>query len=99
MFFKKKNKAIKVFQLSDEALNFIKTYLLKECKVTTKIDREILDEFVVVAFSWETQTVDENGRDIAYDYPEKERNEMADRFVSEVSGKLASDFWTVDLLV
>ena len=40
--------------------------------------------------------VDENGNDITYDYPEKERNEMADRFVSEVSGKLASDYWTVD---
>ena len=27
----------------------------------------------------------------------KERNEMADRFVSEVSGKLSSDLWVADL--
>jgi len=96
MFFKKKKKEVKVFELSEEAINFIKTYLLKECNITTKIDRDTLDQFVVVAFNWETDMVDENGNDITYDYPEKERNEMADRFVSEVSGKLASDYWTVD---
>ncbi len=96
MFFKKKKKEVKVFELSEEAINFIKTYLLKECNITTKIDRDTLDQFVVVASNWESGMVDENGNDITYDYPDKEKNEMADRFVSEVSGKLASDYWTVD---
>ena len=40
--------------------------------------------------------VDENGNDKNYDYPNKERNEMADRFVSEVSGKWSSGLWTPD---
>ena len=97
MFLKKKNKEIKVFKLSDEAIEFIRKYLLRECNVTTKIDRDLLDKFVNVAFDWETMMVDENGFDKTYDYPGKERNEMADRFVSEVSGKLSSDFWIPDI--
>ena len=40
--------------------------------------------------------LDENGNDKTYDYPNKERNEMADRFVSEVSGKLSTDLWIPD---
>ncbi len=97
MFLKKKNKEIKVFKLSDEAIEFIRKYLLQECNVTTKIDRDLLDEFVNIAFDWETMMVDEKGLDKTYDYPDKERNEMADRFVSEVSGKLSSDFWVPDI--
>lgn len=96
MFFKKKNKGTNVFKLSDEAIKFIKTYLLKELNVTTKIDMDMLDDFVSIAFDWESETVDENGNDKTYDYPNKERNEMADRFVSEVSGKLSTGLWIPD---
>ena len=96
MLFKKKNKPVRVFKLSDEAIEFIKTYLLKELNVTTKIDMDILDEFESIAFDWESLMVDENGYDITYEYPNKERNEMADRFVSEVSGKLSTDLWIPD---
>ncbi len=96
MFFKKKNKKVNVFKLSDEAIEFIKTYLLKELNITTKIDMDILDEFVSIAFDWESLMVDENGHDKTYDYPNKKRNEMADRFVSEVSGKLSTDLWIPD---
>ena len=97
MFLKKKNKEVKVFKLSDEAIEFIRKYLLQECNVTTKIDRDLLDEFVNIAFDWETMMVDEKGFDKTYDYPDKERNAMADRFVSEVSGKFSSDFWVPDI--
>ena len=96
MCFKKRNKVMRVFKLSDEAIEFIKIYLLKECNVTTKIDMDILDEFVSIAFDWESLMVDENGYDKTYEYPNKERNEMADRFVSEVSGKLSTDSWIPD---
>lgn len=96
MCFKKKNKQLKFFKLSDEAIEFIKKYLLKECNVVTKIDGDILDVFLSVAFDWESLMVDENGNDKKYDYPGKERNEMADRFVSEVSGKWTSGLWTPD---
>lgn len=96
MCIKKRNKEIKVFKLSDDAVYFIKTYLLKEFTVTSPIDMDILDDFVSIAFNWETEMVDENGNDKNYSYPNKERNEMADRFVSEVSGKLSTNMYTPD---
>jgi hypothetical protein len=96
LFWKKKKGKI-FFKLSDEAVFFIKQYLLEECDVKAKIDDDLLDEFVSIAFDWESSMVDENGNDKEYDYPDKERNEMADRFVSEVSGKLSSDLWVADL--
>ena len=96
MFFKKKNKDMSVFKLSDEAIEFIRLYLLKKLNISTKIDMDILDDFVSIAFDWESEMVDENGKDKTYDYPNKERNEMADRFVSEVSGKLSTDLWIPD---
>lgn len=96
MFFKKKNKDMSVFKLSDEAIEFIRLYLLKEINISTKIDMDILDDFVSIAFDWESEMVDENGKNKTYDYPNKERNEMADRFVSEVSGKLSTDLWIPD---
>ena len=95
MFFKKKNKDLSVFKLSDEAIEFIRLYLLKELNISTKIDMDILDDFVFIAFDWESEMVDENGKD-KDDYPNKERNEMADRFVSEVSGKLSTGLWIPD---
>ena len=97
MRFWKKKKEKAVFKLSDEAVIFIKKYLFEECDVKSKIDDDLLDEFVSIAFDWESSMVDENGNDKDYDYPDKERNEMADRFVSEVSGKLSSDLWVADL--
>ena len=96
MFFRKKNKDMSVFKLSDEAIEFIRLYLLKKLNISTKIDMDILDDFVSIAFDWESEMVDENGKDKTYDYPNKERNEMADRFVSEVSGKLSTDLWIPD---
>lgn len=96
MFFKRKNRKIKIFKLSDEAVAFIKTYLLEECNIVAKIDMDKLDEFLSIAFDWESLMVDENGKDKTYDYPNKERNEMADRFVSEVSGKLSTNLWVPD---
>lgn len=96
MIFKKNDKSVNVFKLSDEAVEFIKTYLLKELNVATAVDMDMLDDFVSQAFDWETEMVDENGNDKTYEYPNKERNEMADRFVSEVSGKLSTDLWIPD---
>lgn len=92
----KRNNKLKVFKLSDDAVNFIKTYLLNECDITTQINMDILDDFISIAFDWETAMVDENGYDRTEDYPYKERNKMADKFVSEVSGKLSSGLWIPD---
>ena len=97
MWFWKKKKEPMRFKLSDEAIVFIRKYLLEKCNVKTKIDGDLFDEFMSIAFDWETLMVDQNGYDKNYDYPDKERNEMADKFVSEVSGKLSDDLWIVDL--
>ena len=96
MCFIKKNKALKVFKLEDESIEFIRRYLLREFNVTSKIDGDLLDEFLSLAFDWETMMVDENGNEKNDDYPEKERNEMADRFVSDVSGRWSSGLWIPD---
>ena len=96
MLFRKKNKDMSVFKLSDEAIEFIRLYLLKKLNISTKIDMDIFDDFVSIAFGWESEMVDKNGKNKTYNYPNKERNEMADRFVSEVSGKLSTDLWIPD---
>ncbi len=96
MCFRKKSKEIKTFKLSVEAVNFIKTYLLPELNITSKIDEGILDDFLYIASVWESLMVDENGYDKNYEYPDKERNEMADRFVTEISGKWSSGLWVPD---
>lgn len=96
MCFSKKNKKVQFFRVSDEAVEFIRKYLLQECNVTSKIDGDTLDDFLSVAFDWETEMVDENGYDKTYDYPDKDRNERADRFVSEISGKWSSGLWVPD---
>ena len=95
MCFRKKDKKVKVFKFTDEAVEFMRMYLLKDNKSITQIDMELIDEFVSIAFDWESLTVDEYGHEKTYDYPDKSRNEMADRFVSEVSGKLSTG-WVPD---
>ena len=96
MCFKKKIQQPKIFKISDESIAFIKKYLIKEFNITKKINSDDLDDFLSLAFEWESLMVDENGNDKTYDYPNKERNEMADRFVNEVSGKWASGKWIPD---
>lgn len=92
---KKKNKEVTVFRLSNESVEFIKKYLLKDTDIS-KINADILAEFVAIAFDYESLMVDKNGSEKTYDYPDKERNEMADRFISEISVKLESDLWVID---
>ncbi len=96
MCFKKMKKEIKIFQLSNEAVDFIKVYLLPELNVQSKIDGDLLEDFLRIAFDWESLMVDEKGYDKNYDYPDKERNEMADKFVTEVSGRWSSGLWIPD---
>lgn len=91
----KKNN-INIIKLSDESVVFIKEYLLPMFPNIQKVDDDSIDDFIGIAFDWESLMVDENGNDKIYDYDGKERNEMADRFVSEISGKWSSGLWTID---
>ena len=97
MCFKKSSKKVNTFKFSNEAVEFIQEYLLRECNVTSAIDDDLLEKFISIALDWESMTVDEHGNYKNYDYPEKKRNELADRFVSEVSGKLSDNVWKPDL--
>lgn len=87
--FKKANK-IKKFCLSDDAITFIQKYVINELSINNPINEEMLDEIISLATDWELDMIDQNskyGSDKQYDYPEKERNELADKFVGEVTGK------------
>lgn len=93
MFFNRKTKTskeIKKFKLSENAITFIKKFAMSELKLTAPIDAEILDEIVALAIQWELDMIDplsEDGCDKTYEYPERERNEMADKFVGEITGQ------------
>lgn len=84
------------YKLSDEAVVFIRDYLFAECEITAPIDENKMEEFISIAFDWETSMVDENGNDKLHDYPDKRRNEAADRFISEVSNKWVDEFCFID---
>ena len=100
MFSKKRQteqKEIKKFVLSDNAITFIKKVVQSELNITFPIDEDVLDEITDLAVQWEMDMIDpldKEGGDKTYDYPERERNEMADKFVSEVTGQ-----WDDDVLV
>ena len=81
------NKNIKI-KLSEQAILFLKTYAIPELKITTKIDDDLLDEIISIASLWESEMVNDEGYDRKDDYPEKERNEMADKFVTEASAQI-----------
>ena len=96
----KKPKEIKKFVLSDRAILFIRKFAQPELNITSPIDEDMLDEITDLAVHWEMDMIDplsKEGGDKTYEYPEKERNEMADKFVTEITGqwddeKLVPDF-------
>lgn len=88
---------IKKFTLSDNAIIFIKQFALSELGMSLPLDAEKLDEIIELATRWEQDMIDplsKDGCDKTYDYPEKRRNELADKFVGEITGQ-----WDDDKLV
>lgn len=84
----------KKFKLSEKAITFIKKYIMTELNIVSPIDRNTLDVITDLATQWETDMIDplsKDGCDKKYDYPERERNEMADKFVSEITGQWNDD--------
>ncbi len=77
----KKNK-----KLSSFAINFLKDCLLPNIAHNDTIDNGILTEAVQLATEWELNMLDAEGNEKDYDYPNKLRNENAEKFVSEVTG-------------
>ena len=104
MFFKNgkgsKKQEPEKFNLSENAVNFIKKFVLTELNIISPINEETLDCIINLATQWEIDMIDplsSDGCDKNYDYPERERNEMADKFVGEITGqwndeKLVPDF-------
>lgn len=99
---KKSNKKseLKKFKLSENATMFIKKYIITELDIISPINKKMFDTITDLANQWEMDMIDpqdKDGGDKHYDYPERERNEMADKFVSEITGqwddtRLVSDF-------
>ena len=92
MLFEKKStpKKIKKFTVSENALTFIKKFAQPQLNINSSIDENMLDEIIELAVQWEVDMIDplsEDGCDKTYAYPERERNEMADQFVSEITGQ------------
>lgn len=94
MFFKRnkenKKREIRKFCLSENAVIFIKKFVFPELNIAVPIDEEMLDRIIALATQWEMDMIDplsKDGCDRTYDYPEQERNEMADKFVGEITGK------------
>lgn len=89
-----KKSELKKFKLSDKAIMFIKKYIMPEINIIAPIDSNMLDDILDLATKWEMDMIDsksKDGCDKKYDYPERERNEMADEFVSEISGQWDDD--------
>lgn len=102
MCFNKKIEQVKIkkFSLSDNAILFIKKYAFPQLQIDAPLDENMLDKITELATQWEMDMIDPlsiDGCDKTYDYPERERNELADKFVGEITGqwddeKLIPDF-------
>ena len=86
---KKRNKKLEqettLFSVSEEAIEFISTYILP-VKHIDFIDEDVFYDIFDIAESWELDMIDENGFDKT-DVPFIERNTMGMNFVSEISGQ------------
>ena len=93
------NKEYPKFTLSNDAVIFIKKYAMPALNICLPITEELEDRIFEFAEECELNMIDplsENGADKDYDYPEKERDVLGDKYVGEVSGRWAENF-TVDL--
>ena len=91
---KTKQTTIKKFTLSDNAILFIKKYVFPQLQINAPLDENILDKITELATQWEMDMIDplsSDGCDKTYDYPERERNELADKFVGEITGQWDDD--------
>lgn len=96
---KTKSKKYPKFMLSEEALLFIKKYAIPILKIEGPIDEEM--EYAIFDFAVECELnmidpLSKEGSDKTYEYTEKERDYLGDKYVSEVSGRWGKDF-IVDL--
>jgi len=88
------DKIYKKFKLSETAVLFIQKYAIPELKIENIITEKIQDEIFNFATDCELNMIDENGCDKDYDYMEKERDILGDKYVSEVSGQ-----WALNLII
>lgn len=103
LFFKKKKpkqQETEKFILSENAITFIRKFVFPELNIVSKINEDMLDNIINLATQWEMDMIDPlsvDGCDKNYSYPERERNELADKFVGEITGKWKDDILVPDL--
>ena len=81
----KMEQKVTLYSVSEEAVEFIRTYILP-VKHIDFIDEDVLYDIFDIAESWELDMIDENGFD-REDNPFMERDTMGMNFVSEISGQ------------
>ena len=72
-------------KLSDKAILFISKYAIKDLNIKSRINDDILDDIYVYAGNCEAHLVDTDGNDKEYYYDGKERDLLADSFVTELT--------------
>lgn len=85
-----KKKTVTRTTVSDLSIDYIKKYAISYFNISTPINENMFDMIFEQACDFELLMIDDNGCDKTYDYPDKERNEMADKFVSDISGIYAN---------
>lgn len=94
MFFIKRKKIEEVEipkKVSDEAIYFIKKYAIHALNLSLPLNEDSFCEVLAFADECELNMIDplsKYGSDKDYDYPEKERDILGDKFVSETSAYL-----------
>jgi hypothetical protein len=81
----KKFKALVKMNFTDMEILFIKKYAIPDLGILCPIDEEKFDIIADYADKCELNMIDENGEDKQYDYPEKERDILGDKFVTFLS--------------
>jgi hypothetical protein len=81
---RKVNAAIKLV-FTDREILFIKKYAIPDLGLTYPLDEEQFDKICDYAEDCELNMIDEYGADKQYDYAEKERDILGDRFVTFMS--------------
>jgi hypothetical protein len=98
-WFRKKDEASKKSEKPEkliftaDAILFIKKYAIPELSLTNPLDEDQFDEICTFADDCELDMIDENGEDKQYDYPEKERDILGDKFVTFMSHHADIDYY------
>ena len=86
------NETYPKFCLSSDGLKFITEYAMSALSIDKPVTEESEKQIFEYAKKCELNMTDNDGNDINSDYPEKERDILADKYVTELSLAWAKDY-------